>query len=173
LTWVERTIEIDAAPAKVFAFVAAEWETDLGFAGGRRHAWSPQRPARLRPGFRASFDGELLALNGRCRLEVKDFLEDLGWTARSICPPELRWTWRFEAVGYRCRVTQMCDHRPDGVLDRLGEWAVRRGRRADAFEATLLQLKTLVERQMSLERLQRYRPDRPPRPHRSDRGGDR
>ncbi len=157
VTRVESTIVIDAAPAKVFAFVAAEWETDLAFADGRRHEWSPERPARLRSGFRVGFEGELLALRGRYEVVVRDFVESSGWTANSTSPLELTWIWLFTATEGGCRITQTCEYHPRGLQNRLREWSGMRGRRAEAIEEALRRLKALVERQLSLERLERRR----------------
>ena len=75
MTRIERSVEIEASPARVFGFVAAEWETDLAFAAGRSFGWSPERPARLRPGFKVTFDGSLLGFSGPVQLEVVECVE--------------------------------------------------------------------------------------------------
>lgn len=154
---VEAAVEIDAAASTVFEFVAADWETDLGFADGRVLGGSPRPPTRLRPEFRVRFDGELLALRGPVEVTVRGRVERGGWAALSASGPEPVRRWRFERSGLGCRVAQTCEWLPRGWAGRLRERCGGRNRRAERVEASLQRLKLLVERQRSLDRLRARR----------------
>ena len=149
---IERSVAVAARPERVFGFVAAEWETDLAFAAGRSFDWSPRSPARLRRGFRVTFQGSLVGLDGPVELEVVECAEPEGWVAHSTAGAAFTWAWRFVDEGAVCRATQICDYRPSARWRRLLEWGVGRRRRADALRRSLERLKLLVERQESLER---------------------
>lgn len=157
---IERTVEIAAPPARVFGFVAAEWETDLAFANGRGFGWTPGRSGRLRAGFRARFRGALVGVRDRMEIEILEYAEPAGWVARETRGLPFAWGWRFMAQGTACHATQFCEYRPRDWRGRLFEWGVGRRARASVVERSLARLKLLVEREVSLDRLRAVGPRR-------------
>lgn len=151
-------MEIEVSAPRVFGFVAAEWETDLAFAGGRTCEWAPAHPARLRTGFRATCRGTLVALPGHLELDVRDYVEPRGWTAHTTSGAPFTWAWCFTEHGRACRATQTCVYHPRGWRAQVAEWVIGRRRRTARVNRSLKRLKLMVEREESLERLRDSNP---------------
>ena len=128
MTRVEDSVIVDAPVHAVFAY-ASDWRRWPEWFEGVSD-FRPTTDATRGTGARYAYRARLMGIAARVETEVRDFVEDQGWTGIAIRGLPHRTHWRFEAQGESTRFTYTLEYQLPvpllgSVVDTLlvrGQW---------------------------------------------------
>lgn len=144
MTEIKRSVEIDALVVEVFRF-AADWQNWPKFFEAVSE-FKPTTELTRGNGARFAYKAKLLGIKAPVETEIRDFVENEGWTGVSVKGMEHKTQWVFAQENSKTRFTYVLSYRLPlpvlgGVLDALfvkPAWE-------RIIENSLLNLKGLME----------------------------
>jgi uncharacterized membrane protein len=103
MTYIERSIEIDAPVEKVFQY-AADWQHWPKFFEGVSD-FRPTTETTRGNGARYAYKAAMLGMKTAVETEIQDFVEDEGWTGTATKGMKHETRWVFEEDDGKTRFT--------------------------------------------------------------------
>jgi uncharacterized membrane protein len=103
MTYIERSIEINAPVEKVFQF-AADWKNWHEFFEGVSD-FRPTTETKRGNGSRFAYKAKLLGMKAPVETEIQEFVENEGWTGVSVKGVESKTRWIFVQVNGKTKFT--------------------------------------------------------------------
>jgi uncharacterized membrane protein len=122
MTYIERSIDIDAPVETVFQY-AADWQNWPKFFEGV-HDFQPTTEITRGTGARYAYKAEMLGMKVPVETEIQGFVENEGWTGEATKGMKHRTHWVFERMGNKTRFTYGLSYKlpvpiVGGILDNL------------------------------------------------------
>jgi len=162
MTTLIESIQVQVPPDHLFTHLSALWESGEAFLrSGTTHRFPPL--GRMGSGLRLPFSGLSFGAVSDSELEIREYLEPLGWSA--VSAPASILSWRLEIAGREkgARLTCVLRYDPGGFFPSLREaFLLKRVRRRRLYRL-MDSWKRAAERDERLRRL-RSRGNRTGRP---------
>jgi uncharacterized membrane protein len=126
MTRVEESVIVDAPVHAVFAY-ASDWRRWPEWFEGVTD-FRPTTEVTRGTGARYAYRARVMGIPARVETEVRDFVEDSGWTGVSTRGLPHRTFWRFEAQGQSTRFTYAMEYQlPAPLLGAVADTLVVKG----------------------------------------------
>ena len=126
MTRVEESVIVDAPVHAVFAY-ASDWRGWPEWLEGVTD-FRPTTEVTRGTGARYAYRARVMGIPARVETEVRDFVEDSGWTGFSTRGLPHRTFWRFEAQGQSTRFTYAMEYQlPAPLLGAVADTLVVKG----------------------------------------------
>jgi len=146
MTTIERAIEIDAPVEKVFQF-ASDWNTWPEFFEGVSD-FKPTTEIRRGNGSRFTYRAKLLGMRTHVETEIREFIENEGWTGISVKGVKCQSRWIFKRLNKRTEFKYILSYRlPMPIIGCILDGLLVRPEWKRIIENSLKNLKKQMEQQ--------------------------